>query len=90
MAGQDDFSNIVVPNGNITNGAHSSAPASRSEDLSSWHPRKVTSEFADDLDKVREANDFTNRSVLMLIHALKQGEGIFLVEERRIMSATTI
>ncbi|KAF2177388.1 hypothetical protein K469DRAFT_376337 [Zopfia rhizophila CBS 207.26] len=67
----------------------SPAPPCQDEDFTSLYLRKVTAELADDLDKVREANDFTNRSMPMLIHALRQGESIFGVEEkRRIVSAS--
>ena len=45
--------------------------------------REVTTELADDLDKVREAQDFKASSVSMLIHALKQGESLFSLEEKR-------
>lgn len=53
------------------------------EDFSTIYLRKIASEFADDLDKVREAQDFKASSVPMLIHALKQGESLFTVEEKR-------
>ncbi|CAE7210927.1 hypothetical protein PTNB73_09103 [Pyrenophora teres f. teres] len=53
------------------------------DDFSAIYLRKVAAEFADDLDKVREAKDFKASSVPMLIHALKQGESLFSVEERR-------
>ncbi|KAI0576305.1 Dihydrodipicolinate synthase 2 [Pyrenophora tritici-repentis] len=53
------------------------------DDFSAIYLRKVAAEFADDLDKVREAQDFKASSVPMLIHALKQGESLFSVEERR-------
>jgi ribosome assembly protein 3 len=53
------------------------------EDFSAIYLRKVAAEFADDLDKVREAQDFKASSVPMLIHALKRGESLFSVEERR-------
>ncbi|ORX92551.1 ribosome-assembly protein 3-domain-containing protein [Clohesyomyces aquaticus] len=66
--------------------------ATRTEhDFASMYLRKVTIELADDLDKVREANDFTNRSMPMLIHALRQGESIFGAEEkRRVISAANV
>lgn len=51
--------------------------------------RKITTELADDLDKVREAQDFKANSIPMLIHALKQGEGLFSVEEKRRVIATS-
>lgn len=59
------------------------------EDFTSIYLRKITTELADDLDKVREANDFTNRSLPMLIHALKQGESIFSAEEKRRVIGTS-
>ena len=53
------------------------------DDFSAIYLRKVAAEFADDLDKVREAQDFKASSVPMLIHALKQGESLYTAEERR-------
>ena len=53
------------------------------EDFTSIYLRKVTANLADDLDKVREASDFTNRSLPLLINALKQGESLYSAEERR-------
>lgn len=50
--------------------------------------RKITTELADDLDKVREAQDFKANSIPMLIHALKQGESLFSVEEKGRVIAT--
>jgi ribosome assembly protein 3 len=45
--------------------------------------RRLAAELADDLDKVRTAQDFKANSVPMLIHALKQGESVFSLEEKR-------
>jgi ribosome assembly protein 3 len=53
------------------------------EDFSAIYLRKVAAELADDLDKVREAQDFKANSVPMLIHALRQGESMFSAEEKR-------
>lgn len=53
------------------------------EDFNAIYLRKITTELADDLDKVREAQDFKANSVPMLIQALKQGERLFSVEEKR-------
>ena len=61
----------------------SKASRQTQDDFSAIYLRKVAAEFADDLDKVREAQDFKASSVPMLIHALKQGESLFSVEERR-------
>jgi ribosome assembly protein 3 len=48
----------------------------------------VTAEFADDIDKIRNASDFTEKSVPVLIQALKQGAYSFSEEEKeRIMGA---
>ncbi|OCK84395.1 hypothetical protein K432DRAFT_378608 [Lepidopterella palustris CBS 459.81] len=52
------------------------------EDFTSFYLRKVTLELADDLDKVRQSGDFNDRSLPMLVHALKQGESIFSREEK--------
>lgn len=53
------------------------------EDFTAIYLRKIAAELADDLDKVREAQDFKASSVPMLIHALKQGEKLFSAEEKR-------
>jgi ribosome assembly protein 3 len=66
--------------------APSKAQESRQEQeqkFSTIYMKKITAELADDLDKVREAQDFTSRSLPMLIHALKQGESLFSTEEKR-------
>lgn len=61
----------------------SQASKTTQDDFSALYLRKIAAEFADDLDKVREAPDFKASSVPMLIHALKQGETLFSGEERR-------
>jgi ribosome assembly protein 3 len=61
----------------------SKAPTQSQEDFSAIYLRKIAAELADDLDKVREAQDFKANSVPMLIHALKQGESMFSAEEKR-------
>lgn len=53
------------------------------EDFDAIYIRKITTELADDLDKVRSAQDFKANSIPMLIHALKQGESLFSAEEKR-------
>jgi hypothetical protein len=53
------------------------------EEFDAIYIRKITTELADDLDKVREAQDFKANSIPMLIHALKQGESLFSAEEKR-------
>lgn len=44
--------------------------------------KRVTAEFADDIDKLRNAPDFSERSVPVLIEALKQGSKGFSEEEK--------
>jgi ribosome assembly protein 3 len=58
-------------------------PAKIDEDFDAIYIRKITTELADDLDKVRSAQDFKANSIPMLIHALKQGESLFSAEEKR-------
>ncbi|KAL2045646.1 hypothetical protein N7G274_002074 [Stereocaulon virgatum] len=57
------------------------------ESFESYYLRRVTAAFADDIDKVRAAPDFTSKSVPILIQALKQGAYSFTPEEQeRIMT----
>lgn len=65
------------------------APGKLAEDFDAIYIRKITTELADDLDKVRSAQDFKANSIPMLIHALKQGESLFSAEEKRRVVATT-
>lgn len=57
-------------------------PMKEAENFSSIYLRRIAAELGDDLDKVRGANDFTIRSVPMLVHALKQGASCFSAEEQ--------
>jgi ribosome assembly protein 3 len=45
----------------------------------------ITSEFGDDLNNLRMAKDFNDKSLAMLVHSLKQGVNIFDPEEKRIV-----
>ena len=53
-------------------------------DFESLFLRQATKEFADDIDKLRKAGDFTDKSVPILVDALKQGASLFNEEERKI------
>ena len=58
-------------------------------DFASFYLRRITEELADELDKIRSANDFSEGSLPILIHALQQGQSIFSEEEkRRVMGET--
>ncbi|KAK4988651.1 hypothetical protein LTR66_007257 [Elasticomyces elasticus] len=52
------------------------------EAFTAFYLRQVTSELAEDLDKIRSAADFNDRSLPLLVEALKQGVKTFGVEER--------
>ncbi|KAL2057530.1 hypothetical protein ABVK25_001914 [Lepraria finkii] len=57
------------------------------ESFESYYLRRVTTAFADDIDKIRNAPDFTSKSIPVLIQALKQGAHSYTPEEQtRIMS----
>ncbi|KXT03808.1 hypothetical protein AC578_716 [Pseudocercospora eumusae] len=51
-----------------------------------FYLRQATREFANDLDQLRSAGDFNEeKSIPLLISALKQGTKCFSVEERRMV-----
>ncbi|KAF6219357.1 hypothetical protein HO133_005182 [Letharia lupina] len=52
------------------------------EDFESYYIKRVTAEFADDIDKLRNAPDFSEESVPVLIQALKQGSKGFSDEDK--------
>jgi ribosome assembly protein 3 len=53
-----------------------------------YYMQRSTTEFAEDLDKIRGADDFKDDSLPLLINALQQGTSAFSVEEqRRIVTA---
>lgn len=57
-------------------------------EFTSYYLQRATKEFAEDLDKVRAADDFKNDAVQILVSALQQGTALFTPEEqRRIITA---
>ncbi|CAD6587641.1 MAG: hypothetical protein ASARMPRED_003211 [Alectoria sarmentosa] len=52
------------------------------EDFESYYLKRVTAEFADDIDRLRNAPDFNERSVPVLIAALKGGSKGFSEDEK--------
>ncbi|KAK3989684.1 ribosome-assembly protein 3-domain-containing protein [Cladorrhinum sp. PSN332] len=55
-------------------------------EFTSYYLQRATQEFAEDLDKVRGADDFKRddaSGIQMLIAALQQGTGMFSLEEMR-------
>ncbi|THV97765.1 hypothetical protein D6D27_01932 [Aureobasidium pullulans] len=58
--------------------APSGPQESEAEDaFTSFYLRQMTTEFAEDLDKIRSAGDFNDKSLGLLISALKQGRECF-------------
>ena len=58
-------------------------PSPQDNDFDSYYLKQVAAEFADDLDKVRSAGDFSDRSVSILIEALRQGGSVYSEEEKK-------
>lgn len=59
------------------------------EDFTAYYLQQSTEEFAEDLDKIRSADDFKARDALpMLIRSLQQGTSMFsAADQRRIVEA---
>ncbi|KAI9809638.1 MAG: hypothetical protein M1825_000070 [Sarcosagium campestre] len=72
----------VVQERNVTN----ALPDKQIEaDFKKLYLRKITSELSDDLDAVRDAPDFSDKSLGVLIEALQQGSNVFSPEEQRLV-----
>lgn len=54
-----------------------------SAEFSQYYLQRTTQELAEDLDKVRGAEDFKNDAISMLVHALQQGADMFSPEDKR-------
>ncbi|KAK5653531.1 hypothetical protein OQA88_8790 [Cercophora sp. LCS_1] len=52
-------------------------------EFSAYYLQRATKEFAEDLDKVRTADDFRNDAIHVLVDALQQGTAMFSPEEQR-------
>jgi len=48
-----------------------------------YYMQRATQEFAEDLDRIRGADDFKYDALPMLINALQQGTSAFSIEEQR-------
>lgn len=55
----------------------------KDEEFESYYMGLVATEFAEDLDAVRQSNDFGGGSLAVLINALKNGANIFDPAQRR-------
>ncbi|EQB54236.1 hypothetical protein GCG54_00010145 [Colletotrichum gloeosporioides] len=57
-----------------------------SQEFTTFYLQRTTQEFAEDLDKVREADDFKAESLPFLIHALQQGTALYpSADQQRVM-----
>ncbi|KAI9291662.1 hypothetical protein K502DRAFT_121551 [Neoconidiobolus thromboides FSU 785] len=54
----------------------------------SYYMDQVTSSFGDDLDKLREEEDFTNSKLQILIDSLQQGICIFSDSDKELILST--
>lgn len=62
--------------------------AELAEAFTGYYLQRATKEFAEDLDRVRTADDFKNDSLFVLLGALRQGTAMFSPDEqRRILTA---
>ncbi len=48
-----------------------------------FYMQRATTEFSEDLDRLRGADDFKDDALPLLINALQQGASLFSIEEQR-------
>ncbi|ESZ96761.1 hypothetical protein SBOR_2831 [Sclerotinia borealis F-4128] len=53
------------------------------EKFTAHYLQRATTEFSEDLDKIREADDFNENALQILVHALKQGTEVWGEEEMK-------
>ncbi|RGP71830.1 ribosome assembly 3 [Fusarium longipes] len=62
----------------------SSGPANQSSpEFTSYYLQRATQELSEDLDKVRNAEDFKADSIPFLVHALQQGACLFTSSDQK-------
>ncbi|KAF4892460.1 Ribosome assembly protein 3 [Colletotrichum viniferum] len=62
-----------------------------SQEFTNFYLQRTTQEFAEDLDKVREADDFKAESLPFLIHALQQGTALYpATDQQRVMRPAAV
>lgn len=66
---------------------HINAPGSRdiNAEFESYYLKQVTYEFGNDIEKLRQAPDFKDSFVPVLIKALKQGADVFSESDKRLV-----
>lgn len=62
--------------------------ASTSDDktFQDYYVQLMTSEFSDDLDKLRQSKDFNEKSLYLLIQSLKEGAKMYSKDEAQIIT----
>ncbi|KAI1080284.1 ribosome-assembly protein 3-domain-containing protein [Whalleya microplaca] len=53
------------------------------QEFSSYYLQQCTKEFAEDLDKIRNADDFKGDAVAMLINSLQGGTSMFSAADQK-------
>lgn len=62
---------------------------SKDEQFAAQYLQRLTGELAEDIDKVRNSDDFKSDSVPFLVHALQQGASQFVSSEKdRVLNST--
>lgn len=62
-----------------------------SQEFTNFYLQRTTQEFAEDLDKVRGADDFKAESLPFLIHALQQGTALYpAADQQRVMRPAAV
>jgi ribosome assembly protein 3 len=69
-------------NASPSNAAQIAETEAQEDAFTSFYLRQMTTEFAEDLDKIRSAGDFNDKSLGLLISALKQGRDCFDRQDR--------
>lgn len=59
------------------------AAASSTASFKRYYMQKLASEFGEDLDQIRNAEDFSNASLPVLVAALEQGVALFTADEQQ-------
>ncbi|KAI4252925.1 MAG: hypothetical protein LQ352_003997 [Teloschistes flavicans] len=85
--GASDSAPPMMPKGSeavlqITTEQDMTSKKSDKVDFESFYLKQITAEFADDLDKLRNAPDFNEKSVPLLIDALKLAARNYSEEEK--------
>ncbi|KAI2603007.1 ribosome-assembly protein 3-domain-containing protein [Hypoxylon fragiforme] len=58
------------------------------QEFTSYYLQQSTKEFAEDLDKIRNADDFKGDAIAMLVQSLQQGTSLFsTADQKRVIEA---